>query len=177
MTDEIKNVRRELVGHVGVDRARIMICDPSYIQEQRLAERDLEMEDSQLKGLMEAQTPEDMTAGMEAYPLHYQIPYLLGHEGAAVVVRSGLGDGNYPVYATIAEVAQWGERVVRVEIDFLDHPFLATVPLELPDAMGKLLQELQVWLKERVETGGPGYGADGFLKRINTIMESYEGRD
>ena len=42
-----------------------------------------------------------------------------GHEGAAVVVQSGRGDGYYPVYVTTAEVANDETRVIRVEVDFL----------------------------------------------------------
>lgn len=49
-----------------------------------------------------------------------QLNYPLGHAGIGVVSRTGLGDGYYPVYATIADLGEWGERVVKVEIEFVE---------------------------------------------------------
>lgn len=48
------------------------------------------------------------------------IPYQMGHEGFAVAFSSGLGDGYYPVYATIEDVPGWGERITKVEILLVD---------------------------------------------------------
>jgi len=45
------------------------------------------------------------------------IPFPLGHDGLAVVFRSGYGDGVYPVYAHVKDDPLYGERVVRVTID------------------------------------------------------------
>lgn len=120
--------RRELAGHIGVDRARIILCDPSYMGSQQLEGRDREIEDEQLAALSHQQWRASRR-GEEVdvrsiYPLYYQIPFLRGHQGAAVVVRSGVGDGFYPVYVTIDEVEGFGERVVKVEVDFLEDPFI-----------------------------------------------------
>jgi hypothetical protein len=43
-----------------------------------------------------------------------------GTAGAGVVSRTGLGDGYYPVYATLREIDGWGERVTKLEIVFID---------------------------------------------------------
>lgn len=48
------------------------------------------------------------------------IPYVMGHEGFAVAFSSGLGDGFYPVYATIEDVPGWGERITKVEIELVN---------------------------------------------------------
>ena len=48
-----------------------------------------------------------------------QMNFPAGHEGVGVVTRTGLGDGYYPVYATIADIDGWGERVVKIEILFV----------------------------------------------------------
>ena len=44
--------------------------------------------------------------------------------GRGVVFNSGIGDGGYPVYAYIGEIEGFGERVLKVEIDFTDHVLL-----------------------------------------------------
>ncbi len=49
-----------------------------------------------------------------------QLNYALGHAGAGVAFRSGLGDGTYEVWAEIGEVEGWGERVKKVEIILIE---------------------------------------------------------
>ena len=44
--------------------------------------------------------------------------------GRGVVFSTGIGDGSYPVYAYIGEIDGWGERVLKVEIDFNEHVLL-----------------------------------------------------
>lgn len=49
-----------------------------------------------------------------------QLNYKLGHPGVAVAFRSGLGDGEYNVYAEIGDVKGWGRRVKKVWIDLIE---------------------------------------------------------
>ena len=49
-----------------------------------------------------------------------QLNYKMGHPGVAVVFSSGLGDGTYPVYATVEDIPDWGKRITKIEIIFLD---------------------------------------------------------
>ena len=44
--------------------------------------------------------------------------------GLGVVFSTGIGDGSYPVYAYLGEIDGFGERVLKVEIDFNDHVLL-----------------------------------------------------
>ena len=44
--------------------------------------------------------------------------------GRGVVSNLGIGDGGYPVYAYIGEIDGWGERVLKVEVDFNEHVLL-----------------------------------------------------
>ncbi|MBD8523986.1 hypothetical protein [Lysinibacillus fusiformis] len=48
------------------------------------------------------------------------IAYSKGHEGFAVAFRSGVGDGLYPVFATMEEISGWGESITKVEIQFVN---------------------------------------------------------
>lgn len=48
-----------------------------------------------------------------------QINYMLGHEGAAVTFRSGLGDGTYNVFAEIVDTGVWGKRVKKVWVELI----------------------------------------------------------
>lgn len=159
----LKNVQRKMVGHVGVDTGCIIICDPAYLADQRLAERQRELELSHLDAAQD---------GEAAYPQAYGINFLAGHEGAAVVTTSGIGDGFYPVYITTAEIERFGERVVRVEVDFLEHPWLTTVPLEIPSAIKQLLRDLRRWLP-LVEAKD----AEGLLTMVNMILGSEQEED
>jgi hypothetical protein len=53
-----------------------------------------------------------------------QLNYKLGHAGAGVVFNTGVGDGCYPVYAYLDDVPGWGVRIVKIEVDFTEHPLL-----------------------------------------------------
>lgn len=46
-----------------------------------------------------------------------QSGYILGDLGIAF--NSGLGDGVYDVYATFADIGNWGRRITKVEIDLI----------------------------------------------------------
>lgn len=48
-----------------------------------------------------------------------QLRYRMGHAGAGVVFNSGLGDGTYSVRALVDDIPNWGERVVKVEIELI----------------------------------------------------------
>lgn len=50
-----------------------------------------------------------------------QLNYKLGHPGVAVAFRTGFGDGVYPVYAEIVDIPDWGERIVKVWVDFFSN--------------------------------------------------------
>lgn len=91
------------MGYVAVDSGRILVCDPAYLSSQQIKQRVDEGSDA---------------ASMSGEPLQLALPFLAGHEGCAVVVSSGMGDGVYPVYAKIAEVAGFGKRVMKLEVDF-----------------------------------------------------------
>ncbi len=48
-----------------------------------------------------------------------EIPYKLGHPGLAVAFSSGIGDGSYNVYATYADIPDWGRRICKIEIEMI----------------------------------------------------------
>ena len=49
-----------------------------------------------------------------------QMYFKTGNEGAGVATSSGLGDGVYPAYIHKETVGDWGERVVRLEVVFIE---------------------------------------------------------
>lgn len=66
----------------------------------------------------------DATGGeQQAGPL----PYPLGHAGFLTAATSGLGDGHYNVYATYVESKLIGNRIQKVEIEFLDEDTLKKI--------------------------------------------------
>ena len=106
--------RKETIGYCGVDSGQIMITDPSYVNYFDLtAEFGSPVPDGHFSyaGACER------TLG-KGY--NGQLNYPAGHAGVGVVSRTGLGDGYYPVVATIADLGDWGERVVKLEIEFVD---------------------------------------------------------
>jgi hypothetical protein len=98
------------VGRCGVDSGQIMIVDPCYVIDNEFGEAEYEE-------CCRATLDTEDNAG----PIMRNL---------AVVASSGIGDGYYPVYATIEDLGGWGERIVKLEIDFSDHVLLGPVEYE-----------------------------------------------
>lgn len=96
----MSNTTQIMIGRCGVDSGQIMIVDPCYVIDEKFSEQ-------QYDECCEV-TLSDRQGG--------QIM-----NSAAVVSTTGIGDGYYPVYATIEEIGGWGQRVTKLEIDFTDH--------------------------------------------------------
>lgn len=112
MTTKVKT-RQAVIGYCAVDSGQILITDPGYLH------------DWQDNGFGEAKTAGEYSYGGAcdltlADSDNGQMNFPLGHAGIGVVSRTGLGDGMYPVVATIADLGEWGERTVKLEIIFLD---------------------------------------------------------
>ena len=87
------------IGKIGVDAGTVMVVDPCYMRDGAVPLSDI---NSIFADLGDAQTTQ------------------VGKE-LAVAVRSGYGDGVYPVYALMAspeETDGWGERVMGLVVDF-----------------------------------------------------------
>ena len=101
---------RELIGHVGVDAGCVQIGDPCYTH----AEAG-DWNEYCDKVLSKMDAPD--------YTNFAQIPYDKGHEGKAIVVGSGYGDGFYPVTVTRNDDG----RIASVLVTFIDekglHPY------------------------------------------------------
>jgi hypothetical protein len=106
--------KRVLIGHCGVDSGQIMITDPCYMIDDGFTEAEYEK-------VCDITLSEDY-----AGPLMYE----KGHEGKAVALRAGIGDGYYPVYAIYGYIEGFGERILGVEVDFTVHPWLEEVEEE-----------------------------------------------
>ena len=97
--------RRIQIGLVGMDSARLVITDPSYITSQwtpELVDRCWDL------------TPSPLLAG--------QLRYQAGHDGLGVVFLAGLGDGVYPVFAEYEDAGPLGRRIARVTVELLPRP-------------------------------------------------------
>jgi len=110
-----------LIGYVAVDSGQLMICDPCYLS---------------------GEFPSDefspaMANENELYPFTYngacgatlsthgfgQMVFPNRGVGAGVAFRSGLGDGLYPVYATIVKDPIWGERIASVRVVMMEEGY------------------------------------------------------
>lgn len=102
---EIKT-RKEIIGYCGVDSGQILITDPSYLHDWK-----------------NNQYGDSVPDGDYSYAGACDRTLASGFNGqldSGVVSRTGLGDGYYPVFATIADLGEWGERVVKLEIEFVN---------------------------------------------------------
>lgn len=52
-------------------------------------------------------------------PFGGQLNYIAGHAGLGVLTKTGFGDGCYEVWATIGDFGDLGERVMKIEIEFI----------------------------------------------------------
>lgn len=104
----------ELIGYCAVDSGQIMITDPGYLDQWGK------------QGFGEAHIGHYSYGGACATTLaehkhtNGQLDFPSGNAGVAVVSRTGLGDGYYPVYAHFITDEAWGKRVARLEIVFMD---------------------------------------------------------
>ena len=120
----MSNTRVVQIGEVGIDSGQLMLCDPSSIGSQ-WSERDWDEIDVSLN----EPSKESKFDGEFSYMgccvsrqvegLAGQLNYQKGHAGVGVVTNTGLGDGRYPVYAEISDRHGWGDRVVKIWVDFL----------------------------------------------------------
>lgn len=102
---EIKT-RKEIIGYCGVDSGQILITDPSYLGNWKDNEYGTSVPDGDYS--YAGACDRTLAKGFD------------GQLDLGVVSRTGLGDGYYPVYATIADLGEWGERVVKIEIEFVN---------------------------------------------------------
>ena len=103
----------ERIGYCAVDSGTILITDPSYVSD---------FVDNKMG---EAGVGHYSWAGACATTLTQERAGQLGFirtggEGAGIVSSTGYGDGFYPVYAHYVEDDNWGKRVARLEIIFID---------------------------------------------------------
>ena len=63
------------------------------------------------RGICQATSRNDSQGG--------QLNFTLGHAGAAVAFRTGLGDGVYDVFAELVDAGIWGERVKKVWVELI----------------------------------------------------------
>ena len=127
-------MKRVLIGHVPVDSAAVVICDPAYLDQfDPEAKKDGTKELCQLVGAADLndmhrfEAPELPFSRDAAWVAHCSKNHgaILGKQagdgeqryGFAVAVATGLGDGCYPVYAEVVSHPFWGERVVRIVVD------------------------------------------------------------
>lgn len=99
MSDKIKKI-----GMIGVDTGRIIVADPDYIDEPR-------------------QFPHYGKLPLSKNSDKRMFAQLKNKKGikTAIISQSGLGDGEYPVYAVIGTVGgdkRYGQRVKKVIINF-----------------------------------------------------------
>ena len=85
------------LGVIGVDSGQMMLCDPGY-------------KDSFTYGQACRATNESPGGIVKNY---------IG-AALAAVVRSGFGDGVYDVFAYVGNYGDWGKRVARLEIVFIN---------------------------------------------------------
>lgn len=118
----MSNATRFQIGSCGVDSGQIMIVDPCYVIDGRFSEQQYDE--------CCAVTCGEESAG--------QIMNAM-----AVVSSTGIGDGYYPVYATVDNIPGWGERITKLEIDFTDHILLGHDEEEECQRCGEVLSSAE----------------------------------
>lgn len=101
----------QLVGYFGVDSGQVMIGDPGYLDKWKENEIGDEYSGHYSWAGACASTDDSFIQG----------GVLKNEIGAelAVVTRTGLGDGVYPVIAHYVDDKDWGRRIARLEIVFI----------------------------------------------------------
>ena len=111
--DRMAKTKTKTIGYVAVDAGMLLITDPCYLSGWKDTEHYVgEVGEYSYGGACKTTDDLNLQGG--------QLKYERGHDGIGVVFRSGLGDGYYPVIGHYAEVDGWGERLVKVEIVFVE---------------------------------------------------------
>lgn len=115
----MKKKNERLIGRVAVDSGQLLICDPSYIDNDEWIKwkknRDASLRDPKDRGKFSYLGCCEATLRDNFGQLNFKA----GHAGAGVVTSTGFGDGFYPVYATLGRKGSSEEgRVMEVRIDF-----------------------------------------------------------
>ena len=108
-------MKKVKIGTAGVDSGQLMVSDPCYVKDfinNEFNTKTKKLDYSYSYNGACTQTCINENQGGE-----------LGN-GLGVVFSTGIGDGSYPVYAYLGEIDGFGERVLKVEIDFTDHVLL-----------------------------------------------------
>lgn len=102
--------RKEIIGHIGVDTAQLLIGDPCYIVDKPMGRMDWDKFCDEIIPLPEP--PAEM-------PTHWTIPFERHPTSGvlqAAVIKTGYGDGAYPIEIEVNDEG----RVMRVSIVFID---------------------------------------------------------
>jgi hypothetical protein len=114
------NDKRTLLGVIGVDSGQMMLCDPCYVSSWTDSEYDSDKQD----GMRENERFDFSYNGACAATYHEEFKggILQNNIGAnlAAVCSAGFGDGVYEVWVTVGDYGEWGKRVSKMEIIFLE---------------------------------------------------------
>lgn len=106
-----------LLGYVAVDSGQVMLTDPGYLDGWRNNEMG---EDGEGVYSWSGACATTLASSHGENDGSGQLNFPLGHRGIGVVARTGLGDGMYPVWATTTDSPEWGKRIAKLEIVFMD---------------------------------------------------------
>ena len=112
-------MRKIKIGEVGVDSASLMITDPCYIKDFKSGDYNPEIKKDKSYSVNGACCATDGKNQGGAIGITHK-----PDKGLGVVFKTGIGDGVYPVYATLNNIEMFGERVIKVEINFDEHVIL-----------------------------------------------------
>jgi len=118
MVKENNMDERILLGTIGVDSGQMMLVDPCYILSHWGEDTDF---DEELQKEMQKSQNFKMTYnGACAATLQEDKHGGILEAGVAAVCTTGFGDGSYEVWLTISDERDWGNRVKKMEIIFID---------------------------------------------------------
>lgn len=103
---------RQFLGHFAVDSGQAIVGDPGTM--------DFWIKTSVFDPEDNGELSYNGASGATLARMGGELEFPTGAPSAAVAFRTGLGDGVYPVFATIVDVPGWGKRVGKIEILMLD---------------------------------------------------------
>lgn len=109
--------KRILLGSIAVDSGQMMLVDPCYISSHW---KDKNYDEQKQKEMKKSQDFTMTYNGACAATLQDDKHGGILENGVAAVCESGFGDGAYEVWLTISDERDWGNRVKKMEIIFID---------------------------------------------------------
>lgn len=102
------------VGSVMVDSGSVAVGDPCYTNGADASNASKDWNDFLAKTWPRTFSESDIGPSIDALAVDIR-----NEQGVGIVVSSGYGDGEYPVFVKVVDEGSWGKRIAEMKVVFI----------------------------------------------------------